>query len=91
MKNTKLKFSEYMQNISRSKSFGKFVLIVQRAVPSSSFSVFIIIGIYNFGKQCANLRANFIMVMNHCEKLLFGALCFAEASAIERVIRSSGK
>ena len=28
MKNTKLKFSEYIQNISRSKSFGKFVLIV---------------------------------------------------------------
>ena len=28
MKNSKLKFSEYMQNISRSKSFGKFVLIV---------------------------------------------------------------
>ena len=28
MKNWKLKFSEYMQNISRSKSFGKFVLIV---------------------------------------------------------------
>ena len=30
MKNSKLKFSEYMQNISRSKSFGKFVLIVYR-------------------------------------------------------------
>ena len=29
MKNSKLKFSEYMQNISRSKSFGKFVLIVK--------------------------------------------------------------
>ena len=28
MKNSKVKFSEYMQNISRSKSFGKFVLIV---------------------------------------------------------------
>ena len=28
MKNSKLKFSEYMQNISRSNSFGKFVLIV---------------------------------------------------------------
>ena len=28
MKNSKLKFSEYMQNISRSKSFGKFILIV---------------------------------------------------------------
>ena len=28
MKNTKLKFSEYKKNISRSKSFGKFVLIV---------------------------------------------------------------
>ena len=28
MKNAKLKFSEYMQNISRSKSIGKFVLIV---------------------------------------------------------------
>ena len=28
MKNSKLKFSEYMQNISRPKSFGKFVLIV---------------------------------------------------------------
>ena len=28
MKNPKLKFSEYMLNISRSKSFGKFVLIV---------------------------------------------------------------
>ena len=28
MKNSKLKFSEYMQNIGRSKSFGKFVLIV---------------------------------------------------------------
>ena len=31
MKNSKLKFSEYMQNISRSKSFGKFVLIVDRS------------------------------------------------------------
>ena len=29
MKNSKLKFIEYMQNISRSKSFGKFVLIVK--------------------------------------------------------------
>ena len=28
MKTSKLKFSEYMQNISRFKSFGKFVLIV---------------------------------------------------------------
>ena len=28
MKNSKLKFSEYMQNISWSKRFGKFVLIV---------------------------------------------------------------
>ena len=28
MKNSKLKFSEYMQNISRSKRFGKFVRIV---------------------------------------------------------------
>ena len=28
MKNSKLKFSEYMQNISMSKSFGKFVLVV---------------------------------------------------------------
>ena len=28
MKNSKLKFSEYMQNISRSKNFGRFVLIV---------------------------------------------------------------
>ena len=28
MKNSKLKFSEYMQNISRSKIFGRFVLIV---------------------------------------------------------------
>ena len=32
MKNSKLKFSEYMQNISRSKSFGKFVLIVMYLV-----------------------------------------------------------
>ena len=29
MKNSKLKFSEYMQNISRSKSFGKFVFTVR--------------------------------------------------------------
>ena len=28
MKNSKLKVSEYMENITRSKSFGKFVLIV---------------------------------------------------------------
>ena len=28
MKNSKLKFSEYMQNINRSKNFGKFVLTV---------------------------------------------------------------
>ena len=28
MKNSKQKYSEYMQTISRSKSFGKFVLIV---------------------------------------------------------------
>ena len=27
LKNSKLKFSEYIQNISRSKSFGTFVLI----------------------------------------------------------------
>ena len=31
MKNSKLKFSEYMQNIIRSKSFGKFVLIVYQS------------------------------------------------------------
>ena len=30
MKNFKLKFSESMQNISRPKSFGKFVLTVYR-------------------------------------------------------------
>ena len=30
-KSSKLKFSEYMQNISRSKSFGKFVRIVNSA------------------------------------------------------------
>ena len=30
MKNSKLKFSKYMQNIRRSKSFGKFVLIVYK-------------------------------------------------------------
>ena len=30
MKNSKQKFSEYIQNISRSKSFGKFVLIVYK-------------------------------------------------------------
>ena len=29
MKNSKLKFSEYMQNISSSKSFGKFVQIAE--------------------------------------------------------------
>ena len=67
------------------------ILSVPITVLSRSFSMFNILGIYNFEQQCANLRANFIMVMNHCEKLLFGALCFAEASAIERVIRSSGK
>ena len=33
MKNSKLKFSQYMQNISRSKTFGKFVLIVQTFQP----------------------------------------------------------
>jgi hypothetical protein len=32
MKNSKLRFSECMQNISRSKSFGKFVLIVMKIV-----------------------------------------------------------
>ena len=31
MKNSKLKFSEYMQNISSSKSFGKFVLSVRNS------------------------------------------------------------
>ena len=30
MKNSKLKFSEHIQNISRSKSFGKFVLRVKQ-------------------------------------------------------------
>ena len=34
MKNSKLKFSEYVQNVSRSKSFGTFVLIVQMKVSS---------------------------------------------------------
>ena len=29
LKNSKLEFSEYMQNISNSKKFGKFVLIVK--------------------------------------------------------------
>jgi hypothetical protein len=33
MKKSKLKFSEYMQNISRSKSCGKFVLIVYTGFP----------------------------------------------------------
>ena len=32
MKNSKLKFSEYMQNISMSKSFGKFVLIISVSI-----------------------------------------------------------
>ena len=40
MKNSKLKFSEYMQNISRSKSFGKFVLIVKEANSKKTFSYF---------------------------------------------------
>ena len=31
MKNSKLKFREYMQNISSVKSFGKFVLIVDKS------------------------------------------------------------
>ena len=32
MKNFKLKFSEYLKNISRSKSFGRFVLIVMNCI-----------------------------------------------------------
>ena len=32
MKNSKLKFSEYMKNISRFKSFDKFVLILKALV-----------------------------------------------------------
>ena len=36
MKNFKQKFSEYMQNISRSKRFGKFVLIVYTFLFSTS-------------------------------------------------------
>ena len=44
MKNSKLKISEYMQNISRSKSYGKFVLIVKktnfwRGTPQEYFHV----------------------------------------------------
>ena len=34
LKNSKLKFSEYMQNVSRSKSVGKFVLIVAKSLLS---------------------------------------------------------
>ena len=41
MKNSKLKFSEYMQNISMSKSFGKFVLIV--IVPCSFSKTYILV------------------------------------------------
>ena len=55
MKNSKLKFSEYMQNISRSKSLGKSVLIVYfRAKPDDRekvkltlFGVELIIGCKN--------------------------------------------
>ena len=36
MKNSKLKFGEYMQNITRSKSFGKFVLIVYFSEPDKT-------------------------------------------------------
>ena len=36
MKNAKLKFSEYMQNISRTKRFGKFVLIVKAAAAETA-------------------------------------------------------
>ena len=41
MKNTKSKFSEYRQNISRSKSFGKFVLIVSEHPEPGGFVYFI--------------------------------------------------
>ena len=41
MKNSKLKFSEYMQNISSSKSFGRFVLIV---------------GVQNWGSKRSGLK-----------------------------------
>ena len=42
MKNSKLKFSEYMQKISWSKRFGKFVLIVfpSDSIPDKAWVVF---------------------------------------------------
>ena len=37
MNNSKLQFSEYTQNISRSESFGKFVLIVKHTKYMANF------------------------------------------------------
>ena len=60
MKNSKLKFSEYMQNISRSKSFGKFVIIVQQKfVPTFEK--------YSFSEKIAS---HCMLVRNKCKELV---------------------
>ena len=48
VKISKLKFSEYMQNISRSKSFGKFVLIVQSQPRGANYAHQIILAPLDF-------------------------------------------
>ena len=63
MKNSKLKFSEYMQNISRFKSFGKFVLIVHLLYRAETERPFLIIS-----EMKMYLNSELYKIMNRIKK-----------------------
>ena len=75
MKNSKLKFSEYMQNISRSKIFGKFVLIVY----ISSFTPQMFCFNYTFeSKQLRSYLVKLVKRKHDCRKIrLYSAYMLA--------------
>ena len=70
MKNSKLKFSEYMQNISRPKSFGRFVLVVLR---TQSYIKYLESKLYVDQCVCLNIQTSLIRRENE-EKSYHGSI-----------------
>ena len=69
MKNSKLQFSEYMQNVSRAKIFGKFVLIVNQSTSSTLVACTISIAIMYHtieGNHSMLLNSALSSVMHRC-------------------------
>ena len=72
MKNSKLKFSDYMQNISRSKGFGKFVLIVLTKGPilftftvsQLDLNFFLVVAINQKARNGAKKSQTLILLIN---------------------------